>query len=94
MQLISSISGFLYSHGWSSSSGHGAFYWWVPLLIVLTVIAVAAVVYLIARGLKGGEVKTGGVDPDSPLGVVQLRYAAGDITLEEYKEIEDMLSEE
>lgn len=74
---------------WHGHMGWGGGWWMIVLSTAMMVIVVGSVLWLIGSGpaRRGPHVDDRPVDPlDSARSVLAERYAAGDITLDEYRE--------
>jgi len=69
-------------YGWNHGFWFGGFG-----MILLWIVIIAGAVWLIRTLLgKNGERSDNGPHPDSPLDMLKRRYAAGDITKEEFEQ--------
>jgi putative membrane protein len=78
-----------WQHGWGGMMG-GGWFAWLLLLVLLVVLGVWA-----ARAFSGGAARPGGTqyrepprsERETPLEILQSRYARGEISREEYEEM-------
>jgi putative membrane protein len=77
-------------HMWSD--GYGWHFWWMfPVMMLFMMLICGVVVYLLFNRLSGGSRQTGSMDRQwdtsySALGILDERYARGEIQKEEYQE--------
>ena len=79
--------------GWGGSGGFGTFGWIGMILnLVVTVAIIVGIVWLVIwlvrrAGSNGGTAFDSTAAPQSPREIVGARYARGEISRDEYKEI-------
>ena len=78
--------------GWMGWGGHSVLgsYSWIGMIInlVITVVVIVGIVWLIRRALSTGQLPSGPASAlQSPREILQIRYARGEITREQYLEI-------
>jgi len=93
--VLSSVS-VLARFGDNGDWGHGGPLWVLPLLLVLAAIFVflfVLVVFLLVRSFYRSEIAPRKSITGTPLEIVQRRYAAGEISSEEFEKIKQDLRE-
>ena len=96
MACLASVVDALARFGGGSEWGHGRALWLVPLMLVLVAILVTlfvVVVYLLARSFYRNELVPRKSIPETPLEIVKRRYAAGEISSEEFEKVKQDLRE-
>lgn len=73
---------------WAANEGMG---WWMLFGGVFWILIIGALVYLFSRAFDRGTGTQPG-HPETPLDIAQRRFAAGEISVEEYERIRDALS--
>ncbi|OIQ50696.1 hypothetical protein BerOc1_02637 [Pseudodesulfovibrio hydrargyri] len=79
--------------GWGMNMMYSPFGGWFMILLL---VVVAAAVFLFFRGSTGRDGDTGGGPAghaETPMDILKRRYAAGEITREQYEEMKRDLSE-
>lgn len=66
-------------------------WFWMMIMMIVGVILVALVVYLLVRALSQGQMIYKTADQESPLDIAKRRYAAGEISREDFERIKNDL---
>jgi putative membrane protein len=69
----------------------GGGWFWMMLMMILGAIIVVLVVYLLIRAFYHGELTRGTGVVETPMDIAKRRYAAGEITREEFEKIKNDL---
>ena len=75
---------------WQAHDGMG---WWMAFGGLLWLVFWASVIYLIVRLVGRSRTESQQPGPHDPLEIAKRRYAAGDITREQYEQLRDDLGE-
>jgi len=70
--------GWEYGHMMNYGFGYGGMFMWIIFLIILGV-----AIYFIVKALNAKDISTQG--QDTPLNILKMRYAKGEITQEEFE---------
>ena len=65
----------------------GGGWFWIMLMMIIGAIIVVLVVYLLIRAFYHGELTRGTGVHETPMDIAKRRYAAGEITREEFEKI-------
>jgi putative membrane protein len=72
--------------GWN-----GGGWLWMMLMMIIGTIIVVLIVYLLIKTFYRGEITSGTGVRESPMDIAKRRYAAGEITREEFERIRNDL---
>ena len=94
MAYLASIFGVLPRFGGGGEIGQGHPLWVLPILLVIGAIIVFLfvwVVFLLVRSFYRSEIAPRKLGPGTPLEILKRRYAAGEISNEEFEKIKQGL---
>jgi putative membrane protein len=94
MEYLASVCGVLARFGGGGEFGHGGPLWVLPILLILGAIFAflfVVLVFLLVRSFYRSEIAPRKPVPGTPLEILQRRYAAGEISSEEFEKIKQDL---